>query len=70
MPTFSRWSTEAKRPRPKMSKEEVLIVRGKYRSREEAERLESGRDAIHLAGSLVATALFLAMIVLGIVVAQ
>jgi hypothetical protein len=70
MPTFSRWSTEAKRPRPKVSKKKVLIVRGEYRSREEAERMVSGRDAIHLVSGLVVTAIFLAMIVVGIAVAQ
>jgi len=45
-------------------------MRDEYRSREEAERMESGRDAIQLAGGLVATAIVLAMIVVGIVVAQ
>jgi hypothetical protein len=45
-------------------------MRGKYRSFEEAERIESRRDAIRLVGGLVATAIVLAMIVVGIVVAQ
>jgi hypothetical protein len=48
----------------------TLTRRGKYRSFEEAERMESRRDAIHLSGGLVATAIVLAMIVVGIVVAQ
>jgi hypothetical protein len=50
-------------------KENVLTMRGEYRSLEEAERMESGRDAIHLAGGLVATAIVLAMIVVGLAVA-
>ena len=70
MPTFSRWSTEAKRLDHEKSQGKGLTTLGKYRSREEAERIVSGRDAIHLAGGLVATAIFLAMIVVGIVVAQ
>jgi hypothetical protein len=41
---------------------------GEYRSREEAERMESRRDAIHLAGGLVATATVLAIVVVGIAV--
>ena len=47
-----------------------VTMRGKYRSFEEAERIESRRDAIRLVGGLVATAIVLAMIVVGIVVAQ
>jgi hypothetical protein len=43
---------------------------GEYRSHDEAERMESGRDAIHLAGALVSTVIVLAMIVFGIVAAQ
>jgi hypothetical protein len=43
---------------------------GEYRSREERERMESRRDAIHLAGGLVATVIVLAIIVVAIAVAQ
>ncbi len=38
---------------------------GEYRSHEEAERMESGRDAVHPAGALVSTVIILANIVLG-----
>jgi hypothetical protein len=41
---------------------------GEYRSREEAERMEPRRDAIHLAGGLVATARVLAIVGMGIAV--
>jgi len=48
----------------------IMTMRGKYRSFEEAERMQSRRDAIRLAGGLVATAIVLAMILVGIVIVQ
>jgi len=65
-----RFLDGAQRPNARAVMKGTLTRRGKYRSFEEAERMESRRDAIHLSGGLVATAIVLAMIVVGIVVAQ
>ena len=62
MPTFSRWSTEAKRLSVKSSRKR-LTKPDEYCSREEAERREARRDAIHLAAGAVETAGVLAIIV-------
>jgi hypothetical protein len=67
---FSQWCIGAKHLGRKESKGNAVTTPGEYRSREERERMESRRDAIHLAGGLVATAIVLAIIVVAIAVAQ